>query len=69
MSNRDHSKMKLSEQKCESCLFWNKIWRVKGLCLRYPKPVEKRPGDWCGEWKGKITGTICRHTGEVKVLP
>lgn len=39
---------------CSSCRFW----RVEhpatvGECRRYPAVVEKRPGDWCGEYQGR----------------
>lgn len=28
-----------------------------GLCLRYPQPVGKRAGQWCGEFKPREQAT------------
>ena len=36
---------------CNSCRFFVSANNFMGQCHRYPEPINKAPGSWCGEWR------------------
>jgi hypothetical protein len=40
---------KPSNKMCETCEYYR-----DHDCKRYPRPVEKYPEDWCGEWRERL---------------
>lgn len=47
--------MAKSDFRCENCIYWVDR-NIIGVCQRYPQPVNKHKGEWCGE-----------HTQEKKI--
>ena len=53
---------------CQLCQFYVPLGSIatRGSCVRFPTPMMKNDGDWCGEFAGRAVAAAAESSSGVK---